>query len=135
MVNFFFLERKLKNEQSEILATATIEKRENGLGTSPRVVKLIPRRAGSISSLYGALTNLEAKKLCNLKKKVPHKTRPKYAAFQIFDGSLTVLSLCMVHTYVSAFIAFVVTLTIQYYYCIVAIYDCVVDTSLAYRQD
>ena len=83
MVNFFFLERKWKNEQSEILATATIEKRENGLGTSPRVVKLIPRRAGSISSLYGALTNLKAKKsyVCNLKKKVPHKKRPKTLNF------------------------------------------------------
>ena len=45
-----------------MLETATREKRETGLGTSPRVVKLIPRRAGSISSLYGAKTNLKAKK-------------------------------------------------------------------------
>ena len=29
----------------------------------------------------------------------------------------------MVHTYVSAFIVFVVVLTIQYYYCIVVIYN------------
>ena len=48
--------------ESEILATATLEKRETGLGTSPRVVGLIPRRAGSISSLYGAITDLKAKK-------------------------------------------------------------------------
>ena len=43
----------------------------------------------------------------------------------------------MVHTYVSALIVFVVTLTIQqYYYCVVAIYDVrVVATSLAYEQD
>ena len=62
--------------EAEILATVTIEKRENGLGTSPRVVELIPRRAGSISSLYGALTNLKAKKLClqPQKKSPPHET-------------------------------------------------------------
>ena len=46
---------------SEILATATIEKRENRLGTSPRVVKRIPRRPGLISCHYKALTNLKAK--------------------------------------------------------------------------
>ena len=40
------------------------------------------------------------------------------------------------YRYVSALIVFVVTLTIQYYYCIVAIYTtCVVTTSLAYEQD
>ena len=63
---------------SENLATATIEKRQTGLGTSSRVVKVIPRRAGSISSLYGAKSNLKAKKnyVCNLKKKVPHNKRP-----------------------------------------------------------
>ena len=56
---------------SENLATATIEKRQTGLGTSSRVVKVIPRRAGSISSLYGAKSNLKAKKnsVCNLEKK------------------------------------------------------------------
>ena len=64
---------------SELLATATLEKRKTDLGTSPRVVRLIPRRAGSISSLYGAKTNLKAKKnsVCNLKRKVPHNKRPK----------------------------------------------------------
>ena len=56
---------------SENLATATIEKRQTGLGTSSRVVKVIPRRAGSISSLYGAKPNLKAKKtlLATSKKK------------------------------------------------------------------
>ena len=46
--------------------------------TSPRVVRLIPRRARSISSLYGEKTNFDAKKtlFCNLKKKVPHNKRP-----------------------------------------------------------
>ena len=48
--------------ESEIIATATIEKRYTGLGTSPSVVKLIPRRVGSISSLYGAKTNLKTNK-------------------------------------------------------------------------
>ena len=48
--------------ESEIFATATLEKRKTDLGTSPRVVRLIPRRAGSISSLYRAKTNLKAKK-------------------------------------------------------------------------
>ena len=46
---------------SGILATATVEKRKTDLGTSPRVVRLIPRSAGSISSLHGAKTNLKAK--------------------------------------------------------------------------
>ena len=53
--------RKLGNELVEILATATIERRETGLGTSPRVVRLIPGRAGWISSLHGAKTSLKAK--------------------------------------------------------------------------
>ena len=59
----FFSGKKIENELlivRKIIATATIEKRENGLGTSPRVVELIPRRAGSISSLLGAKTNLKA---------------------------------------------------------------------------
>ena len=54
---------------SEILATATLEKRKTDLGTSPRVVKLLPRRAGSISSLYGAKPDLKAKKALQPKKK------------------------------------------------------------------
>ena len=49
--------------ESEILATATLEKRETGLGTSPRVVGLIPRRADSILSRYGAKTNWKQTKL------------------------------------------------------------------------
>ena len=56
------LARNVKNELVRNFATATIENRENVLGTSPRVVKLVPRRAGSVSSLYGAITNLKAKK-------------------------------------------------------------------------
>ena len=49
----------------KIIATAILEERETGLGTSPRVVRLIPRKAGSISSPYGAKTNLkEKKKVC-----------------------------------------------------------------------
>ena len=56
--------RKLENELLivEVLATATLEKRETGLGTSARVVRIIPRRAGSISSLHGGKTNLKQKK-------------------------------------------------------------------------
>ena len=46
----------------KIIATAILEERETGLGTSPRVVRLIPRKAGSISSPYGAKTNLKEKK-------------------------------------------------------------------------
>ena len=46
---------------SEILATATLQKREADVGTSPRVVRIIPRRAGSISSLDGAKTILKVK--------------------------------------------------------------------------
>ena len=62
MFNFFFSSKNINMSESEILATATIEKRENGLGASLRVVELIPRRAGSISAIYGAVTNLKAKK-------------------------------------------------------------------------
>lgn len=47
---------------SEFLVTATLEKRENGLGTRPTAVRLIPGQAGSISSQYGAKTNSKAKK-------------------------------------------------------------------------
>ena len=43
-----------KMSYSELLATAALEKRKIDLGTFPRVVRLIPRSAGSISSLYGA---------------------------------------------------------------------------------
>ena len=61
---------------SEILATATLEKRETDLGTSPRVVRLIPRRTGSISSLYGVKTNLKTKALfATSTKNVPHNGR------------------------------------------------------------
>ena len=61
-----------------MLATETLEKREPDLGTSPIVVRLILRGAGSIFSRYGAQTFLKAKKnsACNLKKKDPHKKRP-----------------------------------------------------------
>ena len=77
MINFFFLARKLKNEPSpKFSSTATIEKRETDLGTSPRVARLIPRRAGSISSLYGAKTNLKAKEalFATSKKSPAYKT-------------------------------------------------------------
>ena len=47
----------------EVLATVTLEKRETDLGISLRVVRLIPTRTGSISSLYGAKTNLKAKNI------------------------------------------------------------------------
>ena len=48
------------------------------LDTSPRVVRLIPRRARSISSRYGANTNLKAKNtlFATSKPKVLHKKRP-----------------------------------------------------------
>ena len=63
MINFYFSNKKMKNELvRNFWQLRTIEKRETGLGTSPRVVRLIPRRAGSISSLNGAITNLKAKK-------------------------------------------------------------------------
>ena len=49
---------KIPGKAPEILATGTLEKRETGtgLGTPPRVPRHIPRKAGSISSLYGAKT-------------------------------------------------------------------------------
>ena len=66
----------------ENLATATIDKRETGLGTSPRVVKLIPGRAGLISSLYGAKTNFKAKNLClQTSKKSPAYKTASYTIF------------------------------------------------------
>ena len=68
-----------KMSQSEIVATATLEKRETDLGTSPRVVRLIPRRAGSISSLYGAITNLKAKKALFV---TPQKSPPEETALE-----------------------------------------------------
>ena len=46
---------------TEIFATATLEKRNTDLDTSPRVVRLIPGRAGSISPLSEAKANLNAK--------------------------------------------------------------------------
>ena len=68
LINFFYLATKLKNELTLVRIsskTAALKKREihwTDLGTSPRVVRLAPRRAGSVSSLYGAKTNLKAKK-------------------------------------------------------------------------
>ena len=62
--------------QSERLATATLEKWETGLGTSPSVVRHIPMRVSSISSLYGAKTNLKTISVCTLNNKVPHNKRP-----------------------------------------------------------
>ena len=55
-----FLITQLKNE---ILAPATLEKSGKLVWVPLReyVVRLIPRRPGSISSLYGAKTNLKAK--------------------------------------------------------------------------
>ena len=63
----------------------TLEEREADLGTSPRVVRLIPRRAGSISSLYGAKTNSKAKKKSggNLKKQ---KSRIKNGLSTSIEG-------------------------------------------------
>ena len=58
--------------QSDTSPTATLEERKTGLGTSPGVVRLVPRRAGSISLLYGANTT-KTNYLCNLKK-MPHIT-------------------------------------------------------------
>ena len=44
--------------------------RETGLGTTPRMVRLIPRIVGSISSLCGAKPNLKTKQIsvCYLQK-------------------------------------------------------------------
>ena len=66
-----FRQHNRKMSWFEIIATATLKKRKTGLGTSPRVVRLIPRRPGSISSLYGANTDLKAKRnsVLNLEKK------------------------------------------------------------------
>ena len=50
---------------------------KNDLGTSPREVRLIPRRAGSISTLYGAITHFKAKKSLLPPKKMPHEKRLK----------------------------------------------------------
>ena len=61
---------------SKILASATLEKRKTDVGAYPRVVRLIPRRAGSIYSLYGAKTNMKANLFATSKKKVPHSKRP-----------------------------------------------------------
>ena len=71
---------------SENLATATLEERKTDLGTSPRVVRLIPRRAGSISSLYGAKPNLKA-------KKYPFATSKKTS--RVTNGVKTVFSLIL----------------------------------------
>ena len=59
--------------------TSIVERVETDLGTSPRVVRLIPRRAGSISSLYGAKTYSKAKNIsvCNLDENVRRKKRPQ----------------------------------------------------------
>ena len=57
-----FMTTHLKMSLSEILEPATLEKRGTVLGTSPRVVRLFPRRAGSIFALCGAIINLKARK-------------------------------------------------------------------------
>ena len=44
------------------------------MGTSPRVVRLIPGRVGSISSLYEAKPNLKAKSLFATLKRKSHIT-------------------------------------------------------------
>ena len=52
-------------------------------------VKLIPRRAGAISSLSGAKTNLKAKKALfeTFKKKLPHNKLPYQWEFTLeFDS-------------------------------------------------
>ena len=54
--------QKIKSSYSDILVTATLLKRETALGTSPRVVRLIPTRAGHISVLYGQKTNMKVLK-------------------------------------------------------------------------
>ena len=64
-MNFFCLliARKLKNELVRTSRNGDSREAENwSLGTSPRVVSLIPRGAGSISSLYGAKASLKEKK-------------------------------------------------------------------------
>ena len=80
----------------EILATATLEKRKTDLGTSPRVVRLIPSRAGSLSSLYEAKTNLKAKKslFATSKKKfrITNGLRPTHS-----DPKMTLLVLSTVY--------------------------------------
>ena len=59
-----------KYGKSGIIVIATLEKRETDLGTSPRVVKLIPRRIFSIFPIYGAKKKKKtASYVCNLKKK------------------------------------------------------------------
>ena len=80
-----FLTTHLKNELVRNSRNCdSLAKRETDLGTSPSVVRLIPRRAGSISSLHEANTStslkFESKKpsVCNLKKKVPHSKRLVY---------------------------------------------------------
>ena len=65
---FFFLQESF--ERSYVignLATATLEKRDIALGISPRVVWLIPRKVGPISSLPGARTNLKVPQVPKLR--------------------------------------------------------------------
>ena len=81
--------KKIEKWDIRVRNSRNCDSREAGtdLGTSPRVpvVRLVPRRAGSISSLYGAKTKLKAKKkLWNLQKN-PHKKWPK-AQFYYFKG-------------------------------------------------
>ena len=70
--------QKIKSSYSDILVTATLLKRETALGTSPRVVRLILTRAGSISSLHGGKPNLEENDIsaCNLEANIPCNKRP-----------------------------------------------------------
>ena len=74
LINCQFSHYKIeKMSLSEILAIATLENRLTDLSTSPTVVRLIPSRAGKISSLYGAKPNLKEEKLRRNHKKKPRR--------------------------------------------------------------
>lgn len=64
--------------RSENLAIVTLEKRETALGTSSRVLGLIPRRVDSIFSGSGVKLNLKVKNRLFLKftLKVSHTKQP-----------------------------------------------------------
>ena len=57
-----FLTKQLKMSKNDIISTGTLEKRETYLGTSPKVVRIIPRKAGLISGLSQAKTHSKANK-------------------------------------------------------------------------
>ena len=83
---FLFLARKLKNELLTVVVwkSRNCDSREaenwSGYLSDIMVLRLIPRRAGSTSSLCGAKTtvcnNKQKISFCNLKKQVPHNKRP-----------------------------------------------------------